>query len=76
VQLFSVKICEQEKKAISTAITDGKINVITRNFPLSSSQLKKKFKLKDGGDNFLIGTTLFDGTRVLLVCSRSNQLPY
>ena len=67
---------KQEKKAISTAITDGKINVITRNFPLSSSQLKKKFKLKDGGDNFLIGTTLFDGTRVLLVCSRSNQLPY
>jgi hypothetical protein len=51
------------KKEILKAIPDGKINVITRNFPLSSSQLKKKFKLKDGGDNFLIGTTLFDGKK-------------
>jgi predicted O-methyltransferase YrrM len=67
---------KQDKKAINAAIPDGKINVITRNFPLSSSQLKNNFKLKDGGDNFLIGTTLFDGKRVLLVCTRSNQLPY
>lgn len=32
----------------------GKINVITRNHPMNAPELKKKWKLKDGGDYFLI----------------------
>lgn len=38
---------------------DGKGNVMTRNYPLSPEALKKKIRLKDGGDNFLIA---FSGT--------------
>jgi 16S rRNA G966 N2-methylase RsmD len=34
---------------------DGKANVTTRNYPLSVDELKKKTKLKDGGEKFLIG---------------------
>lgn len=34
---------------------NGLINVLTRNYPLSSTQLKKKFNLNDGGSEFLIG---------------------
>jgi hypothetical protein len=60
------------KKEILKAIPDGKINVITRNYPVSPAQLKAKLGLEDGGDDFLIGTTLFDGKRVLLVCERLN----
>ncbi|MEQ9468805.1 MAG: hypothetical protein RLN88_15455 [Ekhidna sp.] len=42
------------KKEISKYAPGGKINVITRNYPLSAPELKKKWKLKDGGDYFLI----------------------
>ena len=34
---------------------DGKINVITRNYPLTTNALKKRYKLKDGGVHYLIG---------------------
>jgi hypothetical protein len=33
---------------------EGKANVITRNYPLSPEALKKKLKLKDGGEQYLI----------------------
>jgi hypothetical protein len=36
---------------------DGKANVLTRNYPLGPDELKKKLKLKDGGDKFLLGFT-------------------
>jgi hypothetical protein len=32
-----------------------KANVVTRNYPLSSEELKKKLKLTDGGENYVIG---------------------
>lgn len=34
---------------------EGKANVTTRNYPLSPEALKKKTRLKDGGEKFLIG---------------------
>lgn len=38
----------------------GSFNVVSRNFPLSTEQLKKKHKLSDGGNDFLIFTTASD----------------
>jgi hypothetical protein len=58
------------KKEILKAIPDGKINVITRNYPVSPAQLKAKLGLEDGGDDFLIGTTLMKSTKALLFCER------
>lgn len=63
---------KQNKKELWNVVPGKKINVITRNFPLSAAQLKKKFGLKDGGDQFLIGTTLIDGKKALLLCDRLN----
>ncbi|PRY53101.1 hypothetical protein B0I27_104109 [Arcticibacter pallidicorallinus] len=34
----------------------GNFNIVSRNFPLSPDQLKKKHKLSDGGSDFLIFT--------------------
>ena len=65
-----VAMLRQNKKEISRVVHGKKINVITRNFPLSASQLKKKYGLKDGGEEFLIGTTLMDEKKVLLQCRR------
>jgi hypothetical protein len=60
----------QDKKEIARHLPDKKANIITRNYPLSPDQLKKKLNLKDGGENYLIGTTLMDGKKVLLWCER------
>ena len=44
-----------------------KANVVVRNYPLSSDQLRKKLRLTDGGSDYVIGTTsLADGKLVLL----------
>ena len=47
-----------------------KANITTRNFPLSVAELRKRLKLKDGGDTYIFATTLQDGSHKLLVCGR------
>ena len=37
-----------------TQIPGGKVNIISRNHPLSPDQIKKKFKLQDGGNRYLL----------------------
>ena len=44
-----------------------KANVATRNFPLSVPELRKRLKLKDGGDNYIFATTLSDESHVLII---------
>ena len=44
-----------------------KINVATRNFPLSAPELVKKLRVKEGGENMVFGTTVTNGDKVLVV---------
>lgn len=44
-----------------------RINVATRNFGMSADALRGKLRVKDGGDKRVIGVTLADGVRRLLV---------
>lgn len=44
------------KKDIQKIIPSGKANVITRNYSMGAEALKKKLGLKDGGNEYLIGT--------------------
>ncbi|WP_299116574.1 class I SAM-dependent methyltransferase [uncultured Winogradskyella sp.] len=45
-----------------------KANVTTRNFPLSVGDIRKKLKIKDGGNVYLFFTTNIDEEKVILVC--------
>jgi len=47
----------QSYKLFAREKNPGSFNVVSRNFPLSPDQLKKKYKLRDGGEDFLIFTT-------------------
>lgn len=47
-----------------------KANIATRNFPLSVAELRKRLKLKDGGDTYIFATTLNDESHVLLICEK------
>ena len=59
-----------DPKELVMVFPNGKANVITRNYPLTAEDLKRKSKLKDGGESYLLafsGLTkkhLYQGTRV------------
>ncbi|MBP3776849.1 MAG: SAM-dependent methyltransferase [Prevotella sp.] len=59
---------KQELKQALAGIDQA--NIAVRNFPLTAEQLRKKLKLKDGGDMFIFGTTLSDGTHKLFICRK------
>jgi hypothetical protein len=55
-KIFKVEAqVKPDQKILKHYFPEGKANVTTRNYPLSPEQLKKKTKLNDGGDKFLIG---------------------
>lgn len=59
------------KAELKTLLQDvEKANLTVRNFPQSVAELRKKLKLKEGGDTYLFATTLQDGSRVLIKCRR------
>ena len=47
-----------------------KANIATRNFPLSVTELRKRLKLKDGGNTYIFATTLSDESHVLFICEK------
>ena len=47
-----------------------KANIATRNFPLSVAELRKRLKLKDGGDTYIFAVTLSDESKVLLIAKK------
>lgn len=47
-----------------------KANIATRNFPLSVAELRKRLKLKDGGETYIFATTLSDDSHVLLIADK------
>lgn len=50
-------VVKPEAATIKAFFKTGKANVVTRNYPLTAEALKKKLKLNDGGDHYLIGFT-------------------
>ena len=45
-------------------------NIAVRNFPMTVDQLRKKLKLKDGGDTYIFATTMASGEHKLLICRK------
>ena len=44
-----------------------KANIATRNFPLTVTELRKRLKIKDGGDVYIFATTTAEGEHLLLI---------
>ena len=47
-----------------------KANLTIRNFPSSVAELRKRLKLKEGGEDYLFATTLVDESKVLIKCKK------
>lgn len=60
---------KKELKRHLSGIT--KVNIATRNFPLSVAELRKRLKLKDGGETYIFATTLSDESHVLVITEKA-----
>lgn len=60
---------KKELKRYLSGIT--KANIATRNFPLSVAELRKRLKLKDGGETYIFATTLSDESHVLVIAKKA-----
>ena len=45
-------------------------NLTIRNFPATVQELRKRLKLKEGGNDYLFATTLYDDSHVLIRCEK------
>jgi len=61
---FNRKDMKQYLSAIKQA------NISTRNFPITSQDLKKRLKINDGGNLYIFATTLADNQKVLILCKK------
>lgn len=65
-----VDVLPVDAKVVSEKLSGNKANLSIRNFPGSVDELKKKLKIKDGGEDYLFATTLTNGDKKLLLCRK------
>ena len=65
------RICTMNKRELKEALSGiDKANIATRNFPLSVADLRKRLKLKDGGEVYIFATTDAKRGHLLMVCRK------
>lgn len=64
------KTLPYKKKALKSALKEGKAHVTTRNFPETVMTIRNKFSLKEGGNTYLFFTTIENNEKVILWCTK------
>lgn len=64
------KIAPYNKKEIKK-LNIKKANLTTRNFPQTVQQLREKFKIQDGGNDYLFFTTDANGNKIVIHCQKA-----
>ena len=67
---FKIEKLLPYNKQLKKSLAIDKAHITTRNFKESVIELRKKFKIKDGGETYLFFTTLLDERKVVLVCRK------
>ncbi|MEO6284972.1 MAG: hypothetical protein ABIN80_15660 [Dyadobacter sp.] len=65
-----IAVCKPDMKEITKHIGGDKANLTTRNFPAKPEELRKKWKLKEGGDFYLFATTLSDNSKAVIITAK------
>lgn len=65
-----IKAVPFNKKKNRSLINFDKAHIATRNFPEPVAVLRKQFKLKDGGDDYLFFITTGQDKKILLLCKK------
>jgi len=65
--------CSMNKRELRTTLAGVKqANIATRNSPMTAEGLRKRLKLRDGGDLYIFATTLQDGAHTLIMCKKTS----
>lgn len=64
------QILPYNKQVAKEYLTNLKANVTIRNFPMKVDEIRKKWKIKDGGDTYLFFTTNLQNERIIIVTSK------
>ena len=70
LSISSMNKQEIKKKFSESLVPMESANIAVRNFPMSAEQLRKKLKIKDGGDTYIFATTLASGEHKLFFCRK------
>ncbi len=66
-----VAVCKPDAREVAQYVPDGRANLTTRNFPVKTDDLRKKLRLKEGGDVYLFATELQNKRKVVIVTKKT-----
>ena len=64
------KVFSYSKQEMKTNLENTKANITTRNFPDSVDDIRKKWKINDGGSTYCFFTTDLNNDKIVLLCSK------
>jgi len=59
-------------KNLKNILKNKKANVTTRNFPDSVENIRKKYKIQDGGSDYIFFTTNLEDDKIVVFCKKAN----
>ncbi|WP_026705593.1 THUMP-like domain-containing protein [Flavobacterium soli] len=73
-RIFEIdRVISYTKSDMKVFLENKKSNVTTRNFPESVEAIRKKWKIKDGGNQYCFFTTDIHNNKIVLICTKINQ---
>lgn len=72
-QFMIEKIVSMNKRELKDALEGiDRANITVRNFPMSVAELRKRLRLKDGGDLYIFATTVSSQGHQLFICRKKS----
>ncbi|MCZ8198533.1 MAG: RsmD family RNA methyltransferase [Flavobacterium sp.] len=70
-RIFEIENCfSYSKNDMKVFIEKTKANITTRNFPETVEVIRKKWKIKDGGNRYCFFTTDLNNNKIVLLCKK------
>jgi hypothetical protein len=68
---FEIENCfEYNKQNMKSVLENKKANITIRNFPETVENIRKKWKIKDGGNMYCFFTTDTNNNKIVLLCDK------
>ena len=65
------RVTSMNKRDLKEALSGiSQANVAVRNFPMSAVELRRRLKLRDGGDTYIFATTVANKGHQLFICRK------
>lgn len=64
------KVISYNKNEIKNELTNKQANITTRNFPETVENIRKKWKIKNGGNLYCFFTTDVKDNKIVLICTK------